>query len=294
MNRRPRRHHCRAEKRHQSAPCRPQHGDDVSVLCPVPHLSVIDKLPCLKMKGVAKPERTPRPRAAGACRYARAMRRGCRPLSAASSSAWRSPGRSLRRRRSCCWTKPLSALDPFLRLRMRAELKKLQRELGFPHSCHARPGWGDGAGRYRGPDECGRIEQQGSPAKSSTIRGRIHGEIIGATTSSASAIRPTPSVDRLVLKRPGATYGPIGRGYRHEVEYQGPMYASHSIPWRRDIGPTLGKTNSMPPLQRRRARSPPPGKRRRQSTDPQFCNRLPPERRPDTFGGDMSQSFETQ
>ena len=59
---------------------------------------------------------------------------------------------------------PLSALDPFLRLRMRAELKKLQRELGisFIHVTH-------------GQDEAmaladivvlmngGRIEQQGSP-----------------------------------------------------------------------------------------------------------------------------------
>ena len=33
---------------------------------------------------------------------------------------------------------PLSALDPFLRIRMRAELKKLQRELGitFLHVTH--------------------------------------------------------------------------------------------------------------------------------------------------------------
>lgn len=59
---------------------------------------------------------------------------------------------------------PLSALDPFLRLRMRAELKKLQRELGitFVHVTH-------------GQDEAmalsdlvvvmsnGRIEQKGSP-----------------------------------------------------------------------------------------------------------------------------------
>ena len=59
---------------------------------------------------------------------------------------------------------PLSALDPFLRVRMRAELKRLQRELGIPfiHVTH-------------GQDEAmaladlvvvmnkGRIEQQGTP-----------------------------------------------------------------------------------------------------------------------------------
>ena len=36
---------------------------------------------------------------------------------------------------------PLSALDPFLRIKVREELKRLQRELGITlHPCHAQPG----------------------------------------------------------------------------------------------------------------------------------------------------------
>ena len=49
---------------------------------------------------------------------------------------------------------PLSALDPFLRIKMREELKKLQAETR-PHlrPRHPRPGRGDGAGRPHGGDE---------------------------------------------------------------------------------------------------------------------------------------------
>ena len=74
---------------------------------------------------------------------------------------------------------PLSALDPFLRLRMRAELKRLQRELAitFIHVTH-------------GQDEAmaladlvvlmnaGRIEQQGIAARNlQPSADRIHREI---------------------------------------------------------------------------------------------------------------------
>src|SRR5205823_8370993 len=59
---------------------------------------------------------------------------------------------------------PLSALDPFLRLRMRAELKKLQRELGisFIHVTHSQDeamALADLVVLMNG----GRIEQKGSP-----------------------------------------------------------------------------------------------------------------------------------
>ena len=59
---------------------------------------------------------------------------------------------------------PLSALDPFLRLRMRAELKKLQRELGisFIHVTHSQEeamALADLVVLMNG----GRIEQKGSP-----------------------------------------------------------------------------------------------------------------------------------
>ena len=59
---------------------------------------------------------------------------------------------------------PLSALDPFLRVRMRAELKRLQRELGitFIHVTHSQEEAMALADLVVVMNE-GRIEQQGSP-----------------------------------------------------------------------------------------------------------------------------------
>ena len=58
---------------------------------------------------------------------------------------------------------PLSALDPFLRCKMRAELRRWQRELGiFIHVTHA-PGRGHGVADLVVVMNGGRIEQQGTP-----------------------------------------------------------------------------------------------------------------------------------
>ena len=120
---------------------------------------------------------------------------------------------------------PLSALDPFLRLRMRAELKRLQRELGltFVHVTH-------------GQDEAmalsdlvvlmngGRIEQQGSPRdifnhpKTAFTAKFIGGHNVIAIGNETFAVRD----DRLKLKRPGeAINGPSIAGTISEIEYQG-------------------------------------------------------------------------
>src|SRR3954471_2851454 len=100
---------------------------------------------------------------------------------------------------------PLSALDPFLRLRMRTELKKLQRELGitFIHVTH-------------GQDEAmalanivvlmngGRIEQQGTPRdifnhpQTEFTAKFIGGHNVIAVNGDTFAVR----VDKLTLKRP--------------------------------------------------------------------------------------------
>src|SRR5258707_4181358 len=111
---------------------------------------------------------------------------------------------------------PLSALDPFLRLRIRAELKKLQRELGisFIHVTH-------------GQDEAmaladivvlmngGRIEQQGSPREifnhpqTEFTAKFIGGHNVFGVGDKTYAVR----WDKLVLKRPGETVtGPSGEG----------------------------------------------------------------------------------
>jgi putative spermidine/putrescine transport system ATP-binding protein len=120
---------------------------------------------------------------------------------------------------------PLSALDPFLRLRMRTELKRLQRELGisFIHVTHSQ-------------DEAmaladivvlmnaGKIEQQASPRdifnhpRTEFTAKFIGGHAVIAVGGDTYAVRN----DRLMLKRPGdATTGPAIMGIVREVEYQG-------------------------------------------------------------------------
>ena len=192
-----------------------------------PHLSVIDNVAfALKMKGVAK-----------AARHAEANK--LLELVDMQPYAARLPGQlsggqqqrvALARAlitspQILLLDEPLSALDPFLRLRMRAELKKLQRELGltFIHVTH-------------GQDEAmaladivvlmnaGRIEQQGSPReifnhpRTEFTAKFIGGHNVIAVGPETFAVR----VDRLMLKRPSeAVAGPSVAGTISEVEYQG-------------------------------------------------------------------------
>ena len=120
---------------------------------------------------------------------------------------------------------PLSALDPFLRLRMRAELKRLQRELGitFIHVTH-------------GQDEAmaladlvvlmnaGKIEQQGTPReifnhpKTEFVAKFIGGHEVIRAGDETLAIRN----DRLILNAPSAgVSGDFIAGTITEIEYQG-------------------------------------------------------------------------
>jgi putative spermidine/putrescine transport system ATP-binding protein len=192
-----------------------------------PHLSVIDNVSfALKMKGVAK-----------AARHAEAKK--LLELVDMQPYAARLPGQlsggqqqrvALARAlitspQILLLDEPLSALDPFLRLRMRAELKKLQRELGltFIHVTH-------------GQDEAmaladivvlmnnGRIEQQGSPReifnhpRTEFTAKFIGGHNVIAVGPETFAVR----VDRLILKRPNDyVAGPSIAGTISEIEYQG-------------------------------------------------------------------------
>jgi putative spermidine/putrescine transport system ATP-binding protein len=119
---------------------------------------------------------------------------------------------------------PLSALDPFLRIKMRMELRSLQRKLGiiFVHVTHSQ-------------DEAmaladlivimnnGRIEQAGTPRevfnepKTEFVAKFIGGHNVIPTDLGTIAVR----ADRLVLRRPAAGVNASLEGVVRSVEYQG-------------------------------------------------------------------------
>jgi len=120
---------------------------------------------------------------------------------------------------------PLSALDPYLRVKMRAELKRLQRELGmtFIHVTHAQDEAMALADLVVLMNE-GRIEQQGSPRE---VFNRPRTEFVasfigGHNVVSASGRKVAVRADRLRLCR--IPDGARARGLTAsvtDVEYQG-------------------------------------------------------------------------
>jgi putative spermidine/putrescine transport system ATP-binding protein len=119
---------------------------------------------------------------------------------------------------------PLSALDPFLRVRMREELKRLQRELGitFIHVTHSQDEAMALADLMVVMDE-GRIRQAGTPREifekpaSAFIARFIGGHNVVPTARGIVAVR----ADRCRIGPPGN--GPHLTGRVAVVEYQGPV-----------------------------------------------------------------------
>ena len=192
-----------------------------------PHLDCTDNVAfSLKMRGVGKAERYVRAReflelvemGEFALRLPAQLSGGQQQRIALARSLITEP-------RVLLLDEPLSALDPFLRVRMREELKRLQRELGitFIHVTH-------------GQDEAmalanivvlmnaGRIEQQGTPReifnhpRTEFTARFIGGHNVIAIGGESFAVRN----DRLMLRRPGETVdGPRVAGTVSEIEYQG-------------------------------------------------------------------------
>ncbi len=191
-----------------------------------PHLTCLDNVAfSLKMKGVPK-----------AKRHARA--RELLALVAMDTYAERLPAQlsggqqqrvALARAlitepRIVLLDEPLSALDPFLRIRMRAELRQLQRRLGivFVHVTHSQ-------------DEAmaladlivimnnGRIEQAGAPRevfnepKTAFVARFMGGHNVLQSATGPIAVR----ADRLVLRRPTPGTNAAVEGVVRSVEYQG-------------------------------------------------------------------------
>jgi len=195
-----------------------------------PHLSVLDNVAfALKMRGVEKP-----------LRHAKASKL----LELVDMSAFKerlpsqlSGGQQQRvalaralitKPQVLLLDEPLSALDPFLRIRMRAELKRLQRELGitFIHVTH-------------GQDEAMALADlvvlmhDGKIAQASTARETFHApanefvaKFIGGHNILASEGRKfAVRKDRMQLfKKPPAKATHAFAGTISEIEYQGTVF----------------------------------------------------------------------
>jgi putative spermidine/putrescine transport system ATP-binding protein len=194
-----------------------------------PHLNCLDNVAfSLKMRGVAKPERHRTAREFLSLVHMEPFA-GRLPSQLSGGQQQRvALARALiTRPRVLLLDEPLSALDPFLRTRVREELKRLQRELGitFIHVTHSQ----DEAMAMADlmvVMEDGEIRQAGLPRDvferpaSAFIARFIGGHNVLTDPRGQIAVR----ADRCRIGAPaGSDAGPHVSGRVASVEYQGPM-----------------------------------------------------------------------
>jgi len=191
-----------------------------------PHLTVVDNVAfALKMRGVGKIERH--------ARAAQLLKLVAMEALAERLPAQLSGGQQQRvalaralitEPQVLLLDEPLSALDPFLRVKMRAELKRLQRELGvtFIHVTHAQDeamALADLVVVMNG----GRIEQQGTPRdlfrrpRTEFVARFIGGHNVVAVKGARLAVR----ADRLRLSPLDGAGAEAIAATVTDVEYQG-------------------------------------------------------------------------
>jgi putative spermidine/putrescine transport system ATP-binding protein len=194
-----------------------------------PHLNALDNVAfSLKMRGVAKAER--RARATEFLRLVHMETYAERlpaQLSGGQQQRVALARALLNRPKVLLLDEPLSALDPFLRGRMREELKRLQRELGisFIHVTHSQEeamALSDLVVVMQG----GRIEQAGPPREvfdrpaSAFVARFVGGHNVLPDKGRMIAIR----TDRCRLGAPEASAAsPHVSGTVSAIEYQGPL-----------------------------------------------------------------------
>ncbi len=191
-----------------------------------PHLSVIDNVAfSQKMKGIEKPVRLKKAHQllelvhmdAFADRLPAQLSGGQQQRVALARALITEPSVLL-------LDEPLSALDPFLRIRMRLELKKLQRELGisFIHVTHSQDealALADDIIVMNG----GRIEQAGSPREvfntpaTEFVARFIGGHNVLKQKDTPIALR----ADRLMVRKTAGEDGAVLTASVKDVEYLG-------------------------------------------------------------------------